>query len=284
MLCLSAATPSCLGRRRPIARAVNTKPLQITNLSTLLSTITKQYDAVRDFRATVEMVPATGSAENNNIIEYNHVIDRAYIQVRKPAHIHLTGRLALIRTKAFEMASDGTDFKFYIPSKSLFIVGRNDIEGHSPNKIENLRPQHFLDALMVRPIDTKLGKAMLGNVTDEDNAHYIVHEMRERADGAMQLLRMVWFSRLDLVMTRQMIFDEAANVISDARYSQWHTYDNVPFPKHIEIHWPRDQFAMILDLSKMDINKGVPDDQFLLDQPEGTTLRILDAASRETLD
>ena len=52
-------------------------------------------------------------------------------------------------------------------------------------------------------------------------------------------------------------------------------YDNVPFPKHIEINRPRDEYAMVLDIVKMDINKGVPDDQFVLEQPEGTTLQTV---------
>jgi hypothetical protein len=32
---------------------------------------------------------------------------------------------------------------------------------------------------------------------------------------------------------------------------------------------------MVLDMVKLDINKGVPDDEFVLDQPEGTTLQVL---------
>ena len=42
-------------------------------------------------------------------------------------------------------------FELYIPSRDRFIVGRNEIDQPSQNKLENLRPQHFLDALLVRP-------------------------------------------------------------------------------------------------------------------------------------
>jgi hypothetical protein len=93
--------------------------------------------------------------------------------------------------------------------------------------------------------------------------------------GELRLSRTIWFSRLDLLMARQMIFDDDGNILTDARYSQWHPYDNVPFPKHIEINRPRDEYAVVIDLVKMDINKGVPDDQFVLDQPEGTTLQVV---------
>jgi outer membrane lipoprotein-sorting protein len=274
VLCLLAtATSSCVARRRLIPRAANTKALQVADLPTLLAVLNRQYEAIQDFSAQVDMVPALGSAEKNHITEYKDV--RAYIRFRKPSAIRLIGLYPVVRGTAFDMVSDGADFKLYVPSKGRFIVGRNTIEQLSPNKLENLRPQHFLDALMVRPIDSKIDKIMVENFTDEDNAYYIVHEVRELPNGQLQLRRTIWFSRLDLLMARQMIFDETGDLLTDARYSQWHPYDNVPFPKHIEINRPRDEYAMVLDIVKMEINKGIPDDEFVLDQPEGATLQVV---------
>ena len=272
VLCLMCAgTSSCLARRRLIPRAGNSKPLLTADLPMLLAAIQKQFDAIHDFSASVDMVPAIGSTEKNHITEYPDC--RAYIRFRKPSDIRLIGLVPVVHSTMFDMVSDGADFKLYIPSKGLFIVGRNAIGQLSPNKLENLRPQHFLEALVVQPVDTKINKVILENFTDEDNAYYIVYEVHELVQGTLQLKRAIWFSRIDLTMARQMIFDENGNPLTDARYSQWHPYDNVPFPKHIEINRPRDEYAMVLDLVKMDINKGVPNDQFELDQPEGTTLQ-----------
>ena len=276
ILLLCCAVPfslsSCLARRRLIPRAAGSTPsLQIAGFKSLLDAIQRQYDAIQDFSATVDMVPALGSAEKNHITEYKDV--RAYIRFRKPSNIRLIGLLPVVRSQAFDMVSDGATFKLYVPSKNRFIVGRNEIEKPSSNNLENLRPQHFLDALMVRPIDLKIFHVMIENFTDEDNAYYILHEVREAPNGELRLSRTIWFNRLDLMMARQMIFDGDGNILTDARYSQWHPYDNVPFPKHIEINRPRDEYAVVIDLVKMEINKGVPDDQFVLDQPEGTILQ-----------
>jgi hypothetical protein len=52
----------------------------------------------------------------------------------------------------------------------------------------------------------------------------------------------------------------------------------VAFPKHIEINRPHDEYAVVIDIVKMDINKGVSDDKFVLDQPEGTTLQVVGQA------
>src|ERR1017187_8110919 len=274
LLCCALAfgLSACLARRRLIPRAAGSTPsLKIADFKSLLDALQHQYDAIQDFSATVDMVPALGSAEKNHITEYKDV--RAYIRFRKPANIRLIGLLPVVRSQAFDMLSDGATFKLYVPSKNRFIVGRNEIEKPSSNNLENLRPQHFLDALMVRPIDLKIFHVMIENFTDEDNAYYILHEVREAPNGELRLSRTIWFNRLDLMMARQMIFDGDGNILTDARYSQWHPYDNVPFPKHIEINRARDEYAVVIDLVKMEINKGVPDDQFVLDQPEGTILQ-----------
>ena len=136
---------------------------------------------------------------------------------------------------------------------------------------------------MVRPIDRSVFKVMIENFTDEDNAFYIIHEIRELTDGHLQLSRTIWFSRVDLKIARQMIYDETGGLLTDARYAQWRTYDNMPFPKHIEINRPRDEYAVVLDMVGMDINKGIADDQFVLDQPEGTTLQRIGPSPAEPL-
>src|SRR6476646_7631563 len=262
---------SCLARRRLIARkgANTTQPLLTADRQTLLDSITRQFEAVRDFSAEVDMVPALGTAEKSKITEYKDV--RAYILFRRPADIRLIGLYPVVRTKAFDMVSNGLDFKLYVPSRNRFLIGKNEMEQPSPNKLENLRPQHFLDAMMVRPIDLKSEKVLLMNLTDEDNAFYIILVVHENGNGQLQLSRSVWFNRYNLTIARQFIFDANGNILTDARYSDWKSYDNVPFPKHIEINRPRDEYAVVIDVVKMDINKGLGADKFALEQPEGTT-------------
>ena len=72
VLALLAASSSCAIRRRVISRqGGNTaQKLQIADESALLESIAREYRAVRDFNATVDMVPALGSAEKNHITEY----------------------------------------------------------------------------------------------------------------------------------------------------------------------------------------------------------------------
>jgi outer membrane lipoprotein-sorting protein len=279
MLCLmTSGLSSCLARRRAITRkgagAAKTPNLLVANRETLVNEVAKQYAAIHDFTATVDMIPALGTAEKSKITEYKDV--RAYIIFRKPADIRIIGLYPVVRNTAFDMVSTGPDFNLYVPSRNRFLTGRNEIITPSQNKLENLRPTHFLDALIVRPLEPGVDKLLLENFTDEDDAFYILHVVHQApASGELQLARTIWFNRIDLQLARQLVFDQAGNILTDARYSDWRAFDNVHFPKHVEINRPRDEYGVVIDVVKMDINKGVSDDKFVLKQPPGSTLQVV---------
>ena len=278
LLCLSALDFSgCFVRRRIITRkGGKAAPILLTaDKQTLIDRLAHQYRLIQNFNATVDMTPALGSSEKNKITEYKDV--RGYILFRKPADIRIIGLYPVVRNKAFDMVSNGTDFRLYLPAKNRFVTGSNQLSARSKNKIENLRPQHFLEALLVAPMSPD-EKAELVNLTDEDNAVYILHLVHVQPDGEILPTRSIWFSRLNLHIARQIVYDPAGNILTDARYSDWQNYDGVPFPKVIDIDRPQDEYAVVLTVVKMDINRGVSAGKFVLEQPEGTQLQVLGQA------
>ena len=251
--------------------------LLVADEASLIEAIAKQYNAVHDFSATVDMTPALGSAEKNQITEYKDVT--GYILFRKPAYIHIIGLYPVIRSKAFDMASDGARFQALhsfaqpLPRRQQ----RNRQALRQQDRKPAARNIFSTPCWCARSI-AKNNKVLMTNMTDEDSAYYILHEIHEAANGELQLMRTIWFNRLDLLLARQLIFDAAGNILTDARYSEWKPWDNVPFPKHIDFNRPHDEIGVVLDIVKMDINKGVPDDKFVLKQPEGTKLQIVGQA------
>jgi outer membrane lipoprotein-sorting protein len=275
LICLSALDFSaCFVRRRIITRkGANATPVLLTaDKQTLIDRLARDYQAIRSFSATVDMVPALGSSEKSKITEYKDV--RGYILFRNPADIRIIGLYPVVRNKAFDMVSNGKDFRLYLPGQNRFVTGSNQLIAHAANKIENLRPQHFLEALLAAPMPAG-EKAELMNLTDEDNAVYVLHFVRVQPDGEILPTRSVWFSRINLHIARQLVYDPAGNILTDARYSDWQNHDGVPFPKTIEIDRPQDEYAVVLTVVKMEINRGVSDDKFVLEQPEGTVLQVL---------
>jgi outer membrane lipoprotein-sorting protein len=263
----------CLARRRVITRKGGAaQQLATAEKSALLGRIEKIYSSIQSLNATVDMVPALGSVNKGKITEYKDV--RGYILFRKPEDIRIIGLYPVVRNKAFDMVSDGERFKLYVPAKNRFLVGRDEVIEPSKNKLENLRPRHFFDALLVKPIGPD-ESAILENITDEDTATYVVHVVRRTPAGELVPARSIHFDRLALSLERQILFDERGDILTDARYREWQPYDGTPFPKQIEINRPRDEYGMVLTIVKLDINKKLPDQQFVLDQPEGSVLQVV---------
>lgn len=285
-LFLLGGETSCLVRRRLISRkgARPDQALITTDKQTLIARIGQVYNSVHSFSATVDMVPALGSADKGHITEYKDV--RAYILFKKPAHIRIIGLYPVVRNKAFDMVSDGLSFKLYIPAKSRFVEGRNELSAPSPNKMENLRPQHFLDALLVQPVDPVRQITVVENFTDEENAEYVLYVLDHSQDGQLYFARNVWFDRVTLRIVRQKIFNSSGAILTDARYSEWQSYDGVPFPSHIEVNRPADEYGIVINITKMDINseKAVTDDKFVLERPENTELQVLGPAPAPSAD
>jgi hypothetical protein len=266
---------SCLARRRVITRnkATSTQALLTADKGALLQLVQTEYRLMQALSATVDLVPAVGSVNKGKITEYKDV--RAYILFRKPADIRIIGLYPVVRNTAFDMVSNGTDFRLYVPAKNRFIIGRNEMAlPPSSNKLENLRPGVFLDALFIRPPGPQ-ESSVPEDFTDEDNAVYILHVLYSGSDGELHLARDIWFSRLTLNIVRQIIFDPDGEILTDARYSDWKKYDGVPFPRVIDINRPKDEYGVVINVVKADINKTIANDKFTLEQPEGSTLQVL---------
>jgi outer membrane lipoprotein-sorting protein len=278
--CSIALSTSCVARRRVITRNKSTpsQALLTSDKNALLTRINNLYQSIQTLSITANMVPALGSVNKGKITEYKDVT--AYVLFKKPDEIRIIGLYPVVRTTAFDMVSTGNDFRVYIPAKSRFIEGRNELTAPSPKKLENLRPKVFLDAMFVRPPGPKESTA-INDFTDEDTAAYILRFIYIDDHGDPHIGREIWFERLTLNIARQIIYDPDDEIATDARYSEWTKYNGVPFPKVIDINRPKDEYGVVITVVKAEINKSITDEKFVLQQPEGTTLQVLGEKARQ---
>jgi hypothetical protein len=219
------------------------------------------------------MTPSTGSVYKGEITEYRDI--RGYILFRGPASIRIIGQYPVVRATAFDMVSDGKEFRISFPSKSLFVIGENAAPTTSSNKLENWRPQAFLDSMMIRPLDPERETATLLDFTDEDHSFYFLLFQRNDEQGNIVPLRSIWFDRVNLQIARQVVYLPDANLLSDTRYSNWTDFAGVSFPKTIDINRPTDGYGVVLDVVKMEMNVSLTDQQFALQQPPGSKLQLI---------
>jgi outer membrane lipoprotein-sorting protein len=258
-------------------------PLQETTQSGLINSINQQAEKVQSLKATVDIDTSVGGAKKGHQTDYKEI--RGYVLARKPAMLHMIGLLPIVRTTAFDMVSNGEEFKLWIPPKNRFVTGRNDVQTHNADQpMESIRPQDIYEALLIRPVDPEREIAVLENseeILHDSKGRRVLQEDYElvvirKGEQGWALSRKIVFSRTDLQPHRQYIYDQQGKLVTDARYANYKDNDGVSFPSRIEISRPQEEYDITLNLLKLEVNKPLRDDQFALEQPPGADVVHLD--------
>lgn len=279
----------CLFRTRHVDRQLSNVPLKTASQADLIRYINAQATAIRSLQATVDINASVGDEKNSQVTDYSEI--RGYVLLRKPAMLRLKGLMPLVRNTAFDMVSDGEQFRLWIPTKNKFVMGANNFESLQPqHKLENLRPQHIYDALLLPEIGAD-GIAVLENgyETVLDARRHRVEQpdyqlaVIQRGPNGWYLSRKIEFSRSDLRPHQQQIFDLQGNVVTEVRYRDYKDYGGIEFPSGIEIDRPREGYDIALSIVKLELNRALTDEQFALEQPPGAEVVHMDQAnSHET--
>ena len=273
----------CLFRTRKVEQSYNPLTLKTANKQELISYINRQAAQIHTMEATVDIDTSVGGEKKGKITEYKEI--RGYVLARKPAMLRMEGLMPIVRTRAFDMVSDGKQFKVWIPPKNRFVVGQNDVVTNNPQQpLENLRPQVIYDALLLREIDPQTETPFLEDSKESmvgDKGHTYEQPAYEigviRGQGMDSWLsRKIVFNRQSLLPDRQLIYDQSGALVTDAKYSDYKNYDGVDFPSRIEIKRPQEEYDITLNVVKMDINKPLNDNTFVLEQPPGVQVIHLD--------
>jgi hypothetical protein len=276
LLFLALPTTGCLFRTRPVEERYSKAPLLESSQQGLIDSVNSQAEKVRSLQATVDIDTSAGGAKKGEVTDYKEI--RGYVLARKPAMLHMIGLMPIVRTTAFDMVSDGQEFKLWIPPKNRFMMGRNDVPtSNAAQPMESIRPQNIYDALLIRPI-VPPEKAVLESsyeILHDAKGHPILQDdyelvvIRMLGDNDAILSRKIVFSRTDLKPRRQFLYDDQGKLVTDARYAEYKDYDGVSFPSRIEIFRPQEEYDIKMHMLKVEMNKPLKDEQFVLEQPVG---------------
>jgi len=279
----------CLFRTHKVEQSYNPLTLKTANKAELIAYINRQASQIQSMQAAVDIDTSVGGEKKGKITQYKEI--SGYVLARKPAMLRMEGLMPIVKTRAFDMVSDGKEFKVWIPPKNRFVVGQNDVVTNNPQQpLENLRPQVIYDALLLREIDPQIETPFL-----EDSKETMVGDKGHKYDqpayeiGVIRgqgmdswLSRKIVFNRQSLLPDRQLIYDQAGNLVTDAKYSDYKDYNGVSFPSKIEITRPQEEYDITLNVVKMDMNKPLSDRTFVLEQPAGVQVIHLDHNSTPT--
>src|SRR5579864_4644791 len=279
----SLSLSGCLIRTEREVTRVSTATLQEASLEQLVAIINNEATHLQTFVATVDIDFSAGGAKKGKVTDYTQV--SGYILVRKPEMMRMKVLTPVIRNTAMDMVSNGKTFELSVPSKNEFFVGSNQIGKPSAQPLMNLRPQHILDALLLKPIDPANEVVVLeqsSQIVKDPNTHknaeqdnYVVLVIDHDASGSF-LSRKIVFNRTDLLPHEQYVYDRQAELATYARYDNFSDHAGLMFPEIIDIQRPIEEYAFRLTVEKLKLNEPLQDDQFVLTQPPGSKLVNLD--------
>ena len=248
-----------------------------------------QFAKVNSMRAKMDLKFEDNSYAEIGIAEKYRTAPGEVV-VQRPANIFLKVQVPIVNSDIVQMTSDGEKFRVAILQDNSggkykkFVIGTNNADYSSlqtevsrmdfnnkgfernVNAFANLRPQHFTDAMLMRPIDTNafsysqstilqqeenadvLKKSPLRNVL---RGYYLLDELRKNDDGSLTVSRRFWFDRVGTVrLARQQIFDEKGEIESDITYGKAGNlgdtgeYNNLPL--RIDVTRPKEKYKMSL--------------------------------------
>jgi hypothetical protein len=290
---LAAISCGCHGRAikgRTVVPQAERPVVKDATREELLAAYNAIARSTKTLNATVELKPIAGSRYSGVIEEYHEV--KAFLLAERPAEIRMIGQAPVIGKTVFDMASDGDTFRVSIPTKNKFLVGSVAGERNSTKPIENLRPQHLLDALLWHEI-RKEEAVTMREFNNERGRYYVLTVLR--GGYQLEVLREVWFERENLQVVRILNFGPKGTLLSDVSFSDWEPLDSASttqgsastastgsspaptpsitsFPRAILIDRPHDDYKLELQVAKIAVNDEISADRFKLEQPAGSEL------------
>lgn len=233
------------------------------------------------------------------------------VVVQRPANIYLKVQVPVIKSDVAQMTSDGETFRVAILQDGgsgkykKFVKGTNNADysklqrdlnesnGETSGEIKenvnafaNLRPQHFTDAMLVRPTDEKYLYAQSSTYQIEEDisqkkksplrvvnrGYYLLDEFERDANGGLKITRRFWFDRVGGIrLARQQIFDAKGEIESDILYGRegklTDTNDYQRLPLQILVTRPQEKYSMRLTYQSPEavtIGRNYPATAFVL--------------------
>jgi len=287
-----------------------------------------RFASVTSVRAKMDL-----KFEDNSFAQFgNKEVYRAAdgeVTVMRPANIFMKVQIPVIKSDVAQMSSDGKKFQVAILQDGgsgkykKFVIGSNDADYSSlqkklanegdgngsgeikqnVNAFANLRPQHFTDAMLVRPTNDAdvYTQSSIFQIEEDPKApkksplrsvlrgYYLLDEFVKCDDGSLKIDRRFWFDRVGGIrLARQQIFDDEGEIESDIVYGRQGALSDQPeyrdLPLEIVVTRPQEKYSMKLTYqtpAAAIIGRTYPETGFILKNSWGLEVLDLDKQLQE---
>ncbi len=284
MLLLLPLLNGCLVHTRIVKRAKTPSVVMTATADQLVKVINDRCEEIHSLSTTVDFQLTEGGPRKGK--EQTFTSFSGYILQRKPGSLRVAGNLPLVALPAFDMATDGESFRLWIPSRNKVFEGSNAVTKESSNPLENFRPSVFADSLLVGCISPDDLVTLTSETRTELDAKskqptiqpdYVLTVVR-RKGNSQELIpeRVIHFSRTDLQLYQEDMYDAKGTIQTTAIYGPMQTFGQQKFPGSVTIKRPLEELQIVITIEKLTVNLAISDDKFKLKTPEAVTIQKLD--------
>jgi outer membrane lipoprotein-sorting protein len=284
LITMSTGLTGCLSTTRAVQRTQAPEVYRTAGVEQLEKEVSDRDAAIRTLTASVLITASTGGGKEGEVKTYTSF--KGYIVVRKPKNLRVIMQLPVLGSEALDMVSDGNTFTLLIPPRNKAIIGTNKVTKPSKNGLENLRPAVFLDSLLVPGVgpdeyvtlteSTRVIQPQTKHQPVIEEPDYDLSVLRVKSDHVMQRERVIHISRVNMLPFQQDIYNDQGQVETQATYENYQAFGDQQFPSTINIRRPLDEYTLKIDVTKLTLNKELPDDQFALQIRPGMTVQKME--------
>jgi outer membrane lipoprotein-sorting protein len=280
----------CLSHTRKLQQPILAGPVLNADVLELVKGINERYEKIQSLTATMDFNATVGGAHRGAQTDYTSF--RGYMLFRKPKMLRVLILLPVLHTDALDLASDGNTFKLYLKRSDKVIEGKNSVSKRADNPMENLRPNVFVDSILVPSISPDQIVSVIHESSTTMNVkirrlvelpEYDLTVLTEAAPTSKDALakvakplRVIHFSRVDLMPTEQDIYNADAELETQVLYGPYRDFRGTRFPSTIDIKRPLDEYSIRLTVQDLKVNLPLSDDQFELKLPKGVQVQKLE--------
>lgn len=231
-----------------------------------------QFESLKSMRATVNLGLSYLNDDMDRLTDLKDV--RGFILAERPSKSRIRAQYPVTHQTAFDMVSDENEFSVYLVWRDRFVQGPSTLETNSDKRVENIRPQHIVEPILIAPPSDDEIPALDNQVKNGTLYHVVV--FRKQVDGQHTISRKLWFDRAALELRYLEIYDGEGNIVTMATYSSWLTENGVPYPAQVNVSRPIDGYRVAVTVNEPGINATLPEDAFVLEPPPGVEVERLD--------
>lgn len=285
LVAMTGGLTGCFSTTRLVLKSEAPTVFQTASVEQVEKDVSERDAAVKTLKAQVQITATTGGSKEGKLKQYTSFT--GYIFVQRPADLRVILSLPLVGLRALDMVSTGDTFTLMHASShgDVWVQGTDKVTKPSKNGLENLRPNVFLDSLLVPGVPEGEFVTMTesSRVIHQDVHHkvetiepdYNLTVLKTMSGNILRVQRVIRINRVTMLPYQQDIYDDKGEVVTQATYDNYQTYGGQQFPAEITIRRPMDEYSLKIDVTKLTLNEGFEADQFELAIPPGATVQKL---------